>query len=53
MESPEPNIPTIVSPGYTITPEKRDMDLKSLLMVMMEDYKKDINNSLQEIQESR
>ena len=36
------NSPTIASPGYTITPEKQDMDLKSLLMMMMEDYKKDI-----------
>jgi hypothetical protein len=27
------------------------MDLKSLLMTMMEDFKKDINNSLKEIQE--
>jgi hypothetical protein len=28
------------------------MDPKSLLMMMMEDYKKDINNSLKEIQEN-
>jgi CHAD domain-containing protein len=28
------------------------MDLKSLLMTMMEDVKKDINNSLKEIQEN-
>jgi F0F1-type ATP synthase membrane subunit b/b' len=28
------------------------MDLKSLLMTMMEDFKKDINNSLKEIQEN-
>ena len=38
----EPNSRTIASTGYTITPEKQDMDLKSLLMMMMEDYKKDI-----------
>jgi hypothetical protein len=39
--------PTITSPRYNITPEKQDMDLKSLLMMMMEeDYKKDINTSL-------
>ena len=38
----QPNSPTIASDGYTITPEKQDMDLKSLLMMMMEDYKKDI-----------
>jgi hypothetical protein len=28
------------------------MDLKSLLMMMMEDFKKDINNTLKEIQEN-
>ena len=28
------------------------MDLKSLFMVMMEGYKKDVNNSLKEIQEN-
>jgi thymidylate synthase len=49
LASSEPNSSTIVSPGYTITTEKQDMDLKSLLMMMMEDYKKEINNSLKEI----
>jgi hypothetical protein len=39
-------------PGYIVTPEKQDMDPKSLLMMMMEDYKEDINNSLEEIQEN-
>ena len=28
------------------------MDLKSLFMMMMEDYKKEISNSLKEIQEN-
>jgi hypothetical protein len=28
------------------------MDLKSLLMMIMEDFKKEINNSLKEIQEN-
>ena len=28
------------------------MDLKSLLIMMMEDYKKEINSSLKEIQEN-
>jgi hypothetical protein len=41
LASSEPNSPTITSPGYTITPEKHDMDLKSLLMMMMEDVKKE------------
>jgi predicted nucleic acid-binding Zn-ribbon protein len=52
LPSSEPNSPTIASPGYTITPEKQDMDLKSLLMMMMEDYKKEIYSSLKEIQEN-
>jgi chromosome segregation ATPase len=38
--------------GYTNTPEKQDSDLKSLLMMVVEDIKKDINNSLKEIQEN-
>jgi hypothetical protein len=43
LASSEPNFPTIGSLGYTITPEKQDMDLKSLLrmmMMMMEDLKR-------------
>jgi hypothetical protein len=52
LATSEPNSPTIASPGYTITSEKQDMDLKSLLMMMMEDFKKEINNSLKEIQEN-
>jgi hypothetical protein len=52
LASSEPNSPTIVSPGYTITQEKQDLDLKSRLMTMIENFKKDINNSLKEIQEN-
>jgi hypothetical protein len=53
LASSEPNSPTIASPGYTITPEKQDSVLKSLLMMMIEDFKKDINNFFKEIQENR
>jgi predicted nucleic acid-binding Zn-ribbon protein len=42
LVSSERNSLTIANPGYTITPEKQDMDLKSLLMMMMEDFKKEI-----------
>jgi hypothetical protein len=52
LASSEPNSPTIASPVYTITLEKQDLNLKSLLMMMIEDFKKDINNSLKEIQEN-
>ena len=44
--------PTTASPGYIKTPEKQDSDLKSHLMMVIEDFKKDINNSLKEIQEN-
>jgi predicted metal-dependent hydrolase len=37
---------TIANPGYTITPEKQDMNLKSLLMMMMEDFKKEIQENM-------
>jgi hypothetical protein len=50
LASSEPNSPIIASPGYTITLEKQDSDLKLFLMMMKEDVKKDINNSLKEIQ---
>ena len=52
MASSEPNTPTIASPGKTITAEKPDMDLKSLFMVMMEGYKKDVKKSLKELQKN-
>jgi hypothetical protein len=52
LASSEPNSPTIANPGYTNTPENQFMDQKSLLMTMMEDFKKEINNSLKEIQEN-
>ena len=48
----EPSTPTTASPGYPNTPEKQDLDLKSYLMMLVEDFKKDINNSLKEIQEN-
>jgi DNA-binding protein H-NS len=45
LATSEPNSPTIASPGYTITPEKQDIDLKSPLMVMMEEFKKEIQKN--------
>ena len=48
LTSSEPNSSNIPNPGYTITLEKQDLDLKSLLMMMIEDFKKDISNSLKE-----
>ena len=43
--SSEPSTPTSASPGHPNTPEKLDLDLKAYLMMMIEDIKKDFNNS--------
>jgi hypothetical protein len=50
--SSEPSIPTTASPGYPNTPGKQDSDLKSYFMMLVECFKKGINNSLKEIQEN-
>ena len=52
LTSSEPSSPTTVNPGYPNTPEKQDSDLKSHLMMMVEDFKKDIYDSLKETQEN-
>jgi hypothetical protein len=46
------SFPTTASPEYPNTPEKQDLDLKSLLIIMIEDFKKDINNPLKGIQDN-
>jgi hypothetical protein len=53
LASSEPNSPTIASPEYTITPEKQYIDPKSSLMMMMEDYIMDKNNSLKEFRRTQ
>jgi hypothetical protein len=45
LASSEPNSPTLASPVYTIKPEKQDMDRKSLLLMMMKDFKKEIHEN--------
>jgi hypothetical protein len=47
--SSEPSTPTTASPGYPNTQKKQDLDLKSYLMMLVEDFKKGINNLLKEI----
>jgi hypothetical protein len=37
-------MPTTTSSGYTNTPKKQDMDLKSYHRIVVEDVKKGINN---------
>ena len=48
--SSERSTPTSPNPGHPNTPENLDRDLKAYLMMMVEDIKKDFNNSLKEIQ---
>jgi len=54
LASSEHSSPTKTNTGYPNTPEKQDLNLKSHLMIMMmiEDFKKYINNSLKEIQDN-
>jgi hypothetical protein len=52
LASSEPSTPKTPSPGYPNTPKKQDTYLKSYLMMLVEDFKKGINNSLKEIQET-
>jgi hypothetical protein len=42
----KPNFTNTVSPGLPKKLEKQDVDLKSYLMMWIEDIKRDINNSL-------
>jgi hypothetical protein len=52
LASSEPSTPTTASPGYSNTLEKQNSDLKSYIMVLVENFKKSINNSLKEIQQN-
>jgi hypothetical protein len=42
----ERSTPTPPCPGQPNTPKKLDLDLKAYLMMIVEDIKKDFNNSL-------
>jgi hypothetical protein len=52
LASSEPNTPNTVSPGNSNTLEKQDSDLKSYFVMLVEDFKKEIINSLKEMQEN-
>jgi hypothetical protein len=53
LASLEPNSSTVASPGYTITLEKQDLDLKSLLMMVIEHLKKDIHTPLKKYRKTQ
>ena len=50
--SSECKTPTPPTPGHPNRPKKLDPDLKTYIMMIVEDIKKDFNNSLKEIQEN-
>ena len=50
MAASKPNSLTTGIPGLPNIPEKQDLDLKSLVMLLLEEHK-DINKSLKDIQE--
>jgi len=45
MASSEPNSPTKANTEYPNTPEEQDLDLKSQLIKMLEDFKKDMKRN--------
>jgi hypothetical protein len=45
-------MPTTASPGYPNTSQKQVLDLKSYLMMLVEDFNKGINKSHKETQEN-
>jgi hypothetical protein len=51
--SSERSTPTPPRPGHPNTPEKIVPDLKAYLMMIVEDIKKDINNSKMKIQHTQ
>ena len=46
MAASEPNSLLTASLGYTHIPEKHDLDLKSLVMMLLQEHMKDKNKSL-------
>ena len=48
MAPSEPNSPIKTNMEYPNTPEKQDLVSKSYLIMMLEDFKKDVKNSLRE-----
>jgi hypothetical protein len=53
LATSEPSSPTTANPGYSNTAKKQDSDLKSHLMMKIEEFKKEISNSVKEIQQNK
>ena len=52
MSSLESSSPTTASPRFHNNPEEQNLNIKSYLMMLIEEFKKDINNSLKEVQKN-
>ena len=48
MEASEPNSPLTACPEYPIIPIKQDLDLTSLVMMLVQVHMKDIHKEIQE-----
>ena len=48
MAASEASSPLTACPGYHITPVKQDLDLKSLVMMLVQEHMKDILKEIQE-----
>jgi hypothetical protein len=53
LASLQPSFPTTTSFGYPNTPEKQDSNVKSQLMLMIKNFKKEINNSFKDTGDHR
>ena len=52
IASSEPNSPTTAIPSFPNTPKKQDLNIKSHLIMLIEDFNKYVNHSLKEVQEN-
>jgi cytochrome c551/c552 len=52
LASSEPTTPNTVCPGYSNIAKKQASNLKAYLMMLIENFKKGINNLLKETQEN-
>ena len=53
MAPSEPSSPTTASTGYPNTKEKQDLNLKLHFMMLIENFKKDTNNSLKKYRKTQ
>jgi len=52
LASAESSYPTKENTGYLNSPEKQDLDWKSQLLIMMEEFKRNLKNPLKRMQQN-